>query len=182
MPLATTSLGVQSLRASATALRVHAVLSAAGAPSVLRVVRELGPKAAVSLFDGEEATTLEDVAPYLVRVSPRVLDWLITERWPDPWGVFLLGECAFENLRVHAAQLTHAESPEGKPWHLRYYDPRVLGQFLSTCTDAELGTCFGPLEAFGITDPETYGVTLFRLGTAPRIRLLRPTLSANINP
>jgi hypothetical protein len=52
-------------------------------------VRPIG--AYESLFDGDEAEALHDVAPYVVTLSPShwLFDELIAEVWGSAWGVFL---------------------------------------------------------------------------------------------
>ena len=46
------------------------------------------------------------------------------------------------------------EGPEGEEWYFRYYDPRVLGTYLETCTAGELQNFFGPVEGFEVVEGE----------------------------
>lgn len=45
------------------------------------------------------------------------------------------------------------EDENGQPLYFRFYDPRVLGAFLPTCTDQQRGAVFGDIEAFVIEGP-----------------------------
>jgi hypothetical protein len=38
-----------------------------------------------------------------------------------------------------------AQLPDGKIVYFRFYDPRVLRAYLTTCTDDEIRTFFGPV-------------------------------------
>jgi hypothetical protein len=45
--------------------------------------------------------------------------------------------------------------------YFRYYDPRVLGVFLPTCTLDELRAFMGPLQALAVGDPDSETVRFF---------------------
>jgi hypothetical protein len=111
--------------------------------SVLRSDREW-----CCLYRGDAATTMAEVAPYLVELDPqsRFTRWLIEEGWGRSWGVFLNASVSMEALRNHLRRLTLVKLPDGRSVYFRYYDPRVLSVYLPTCTTEELAAVFGPIE------------------------------------
>lgn len=154
-------LSVTQLRQRAGAGKVFAVLDACDTPEVPRRLRALGEERAVSLYRGRAEEELWGIAPYLARLDVELLDWITHSLWSEPWGIIALAEAELEELRRHFRRFLVVESPAGEPWYFRFYDPRVLPAFLGACRDDELADLFGPVHAFGITDPASYGVRLF---------------------
>ncbi|HEX4455673.1 MAG TPA: DUF4123 domain-containing protein [Kofleriaceae bacterium] len=124
---------------------LYAVLDAARAPRALSLGRRLGG----SLFDGDEAEALQDVAPYLVALAPShwLVQELIAEAWGNAWGVFLTSRAPLLHVRAHLQRLMHVETDRGARL-FRFYDPRVLRAFVPACTSDELDELFGPIERF----------------------------------
>lgn len=44
--------------------------------------------------------------------------------------------------------------PDGKPLYFRYYDPRVLRVYLSTCNAQDTGVLFGPVSRYAMEGEE----------------------------
>lgn len=148
---------VNVLRNEAVAGRLYAVLDACDAPEVPRRAAALGPRAA-SLYRGDAEERLWAIAPYLAAVDPDTLDWITGACWSEPWGIFAISDAPLESLRTHFRKFLTVEAPTGERLYFRFYDPRVLPGWLASCTPAERGAFFGPVERFATTDPETYGV------------------------
>ena len=102
------------------------------------------------------------IAPYLVRVDPGVLEWIVETLWQEPWGIFIISSSNLEALRKHFRKFLTAEGPGGEEWYFRFYDPRVFEIFLSTCDDAQLAEVFVAVEAYGVANALTETVTLLR--------------------
>jgi hypothetical protein len=109
----------------------------------------------VSLYSGDAAVELANVAPYLVRIDPdsTLLPVVIDEGWGESWGVFLTSPAPIAEVRSHLRKFLMVEledGGEGRPEeaYFRWYDPRVLRVFLPTCTPAEAAEFFGPVGAF----------------------------------
>jgi len=104
----------------------------------------------LGLYQGRSATELAAVAPYLVclGISDRVFDWLWDEGWGESWGVFLWSLVSTDTLRAHFRRLTMVRTDAGERLLFRFYDPRVLGEFLPTCEAAQLREMFGPVQRF----------------------------------
>jgi hypothetical protein len=103
-----------------------------------------------SLYEGIQGVALEDVAPYLVRLSPdsRLLAQLVGEGWGRRWGIFLEGSTPHRELRRHLRRLLMVEDERGEPLYFRYYDPRALRDVWPTCSRRQLVELVGPLQAF----------------------------------
>src|SRR6266568_1664913 len=132
------------LRAIAESGELYAVADATDAPAVPRKVLELGPARAVSLYRGTAEEEFWDVAPYLMRVDPVVLDWIVSTLDKERWGIFAISKANLDTLRTHFRHFLKVQPPEGEPWFFRFYDPRVLERFLVTSSASELRTIFGP--------------------------------------
>ena len=137
---------IHYLRRQSSAL--YAVLDAARAPRIESLARRLGSYA--SLFDGDEAEALHDVAPYLVALAPThwLFDELIAEAWGNAWGVFLTSRAPLMHVRAHLQALMHAETEAGERYLFRFYDPRVMRAIVPVCRPDELDELFGPIERF----------------------------------
>lgn len=173
------SLGALARHADRGAL--YAVLDACDEPRVPAKVRELGPDRAVSLYRGRAEEDLAAIAPYLAAVDAPLLEWIAASLWTSPWGIFAVAEAGLEQVRTHFRKFLLVEAPDGDSWYFRFYDPRVLERFLPTCDAAQLTDFFGPVSAYGWTDPDSYGVILARqawletpLRPKPRVTLRRP--------
>lgn len=170
------SIPVVQLREWAVRGRLFAVLDATDTPSVPIKARELGEDAAVSLYRGRAEDDLWSIAPFLVRVDEHTLTWITETLWSEPWGILLLADESLEDLRLHLRRFLVVEGPNDESWYFRFYDPRVLVRYLPTCTGDEAATFFGPIRAFGVTDPATYGVTVLTTGEPQSAGSKPPTI------
>lgn len=130
---------------------LFALLDAARDPAVLPTL--LASDAVWdSLFEGDAAFDLADVSPYLVElpVGAPLLDVLVRAGFGRSWGVYLTSGATFAELRAHLAPWTRVQDPAGgpEPVFFRFYDPRVLGPFLSSLTAEECAQFYGPVRRF----------------------------------
>ncbi len=158
---------ISQVRVWAEQKRLFAIVDATDTPAVPIKVREVGDSAAVSLYKGRAEEGLFAIAPYLFRVDLEILDWITGDLWAGPWGILVLAEGPLDDLRRHFRRFLVVEAPNGESWYFRFYDPRVLAAYLPTCNDAELAEFFGPVRAFGVTDPATYAVKVLAVGASP---------------
>ena len=117
-----------------------------------------------SLYRGRKEETLWHVAPYLVRCEreDEFFQWVVTEGWGDSWGIFLTSSANLEELRKHFRQflmVTLEDGGEEKEVYFRFYDPRVLRNFLPTCTPDEATEFFGPSRRY-LVEAEEPGTIL----------------------
>ena len=160
--VSTETVPLSDLQKLASQRQLYAILDACDVPGVPPKVKELGEENGVSLYRGEAEEDYWAIAPYLVRVDPLLLDWIVTTLWEQPWGVFVVAEADLEALRTHFRKFLTVQMPDGERVYFRFYDPRVIQQFLPTCNDAELGEFFGSVQKYGCGLADQKMVTLFR--------------------
>jgi len=102
------------------------------------------------LYAGALPAELLKVAPYLVHMRPQAsfTRETISAGWGHAWGIWMISAAPFEDLRRHLRRFLRVHDESGRRMLFRYYDPIVLAMFLPTCTAAELGELFGPIDAF----------------------------------
>lgn len=132
---------------------LFAVLDACDEPRVPAKVDELGDRA-VSLYRGSAERDYWAIAPYLVKVDESLLDWIVENLWDDPWGFFASAPPELASLRTHFRRFLMVQDPDGKEMFFRFYDPRVLPDFLATCTESEAAGFFGPVRQFSLSTEE----------------------------
>lgn len=141
---------------------LFALVDAARDPAVLQLLGACGEEYQ-SLYDGESAEELAEVAPYLVSVpaaSP-FLETLLHEGWGKSWGVFLTSGEPFQRVRKHFRSLLYVEDDAGKRLYFRFYDPRVLRAFLPACDGEYLEGVFGPVGHYILEDEAAHSALRF---------------------
>ncbi|MDR3555094.1 MAG: DUF4123 domain-containing protein [Syntrophobacteraceae bacterium] len=130
-------------------LKLYAILDAARDSRIHSHLVESGVEA-FSLFRGDKARELADVAPYLVPLhrGEDLVRWLLTHGWGNSWAIMVESSVDLKKLRRHLQAFVMVYDPQGKPLYFRYYDPRVLRIYLPTCRESELKTLFGPVNSF----------------------------------
>lgn len=126
--------------------RIYGVVDAARDSALAFAARDRFGERIESLFEGESAPFLTEVAPYMVRIDPQsgYLD-LWSEHLGRSAGILLLTPAEPDELRRHLRQIFIVTDEENKEYFFRYYDPRVLRPFLPTCTAAEAAEFFGSI-------------------------------------
>lgn len=99
-----------------------------------------------SLYEGAQGERTQDVAPYLVELPERseLLEVLVREGWGRGWGMFLASAQPLPEVRRHLRKLLMVKL-ESLPErvYFRFYDPRVLREFLQVCTPEQRQVLFG---------------------------------------
>lgn len=141
---------------------LFALLDAARDPMVLSLLADVAEEHQ-SLYNGETAEELAEVAPYLVSLPPgsQLLKKLLYHGWGKSWGVYFTCSASFEETRRHLRSLQFIEDEQGEELYFRYYDPRVLRTFLPTCTPQEANQFFGPVKSFWVEQKEPTNVLKF---------------------
>jgi hypothetical protein len=106
---------------------------------------------ASSLYEGVDGDGLADVAPYLVRFSPdsALLDRIVDEGWGLAWGVYFTASRPSKDIRRHLRRFLMVEPEDRKErMYFRYYDPRVLRDFLPIATPRQRSEFFGDISWF----------------------------------
>lgn len=139
---------IKSLREETTGL--FAVLDSARDEAVLELLEDSKGNYR-SLYEGPQAEELAAAAPYLLELPHEtdLLERVAIEGWGRSWGIFLRSQLPFLEVRRHLRKhlMVQVEGKE-KPVYFRFYDPRVLRDFLPTCTPDQVKEFHGPIQAF----------------------------------
>lgn len=119
----------------------------------------------MSLYQGETADNLADVAPYLIRLEADTpfVRWLTIENWGKSWGVFLRASDDFQAVRRRMRRFTVAATENGQTIMFRFYDPRVLRLFLPIGEPDQLAALFTDIDFFLMEDENAEGLISFQL-------------------
>ncbi|WP_089728010.1 DUF4123 domain-containing protein [Candidatus Thiosymbion oneisti] len=150
--------------------RLFAIADAARDEQVLSVVRKLGIEARC-LYTGNEAIRLAAYAPYLLSFNATLhpLSRYLIYSWCRQWGIFLRSRLSAAAISAHFADLMTVRTPEGEAY-FRFYDPRVLPEFLSSSTSDMLVKFFGAaIDCFLVEHDD--GNTLIQYRIAPLERM-----------
>ncbi len=127
----------------------YGIFDGASMPDLLPMLDE-DELESVCLLPGELDEEMEQVAPYLVCMTPDspFSKWVLKDGWGKHWGIFVRSKTDMMRMRMHFRAMLKVQGPDFQPLYFRYYDPRVLRVYLPTCTGEELNTVFGPAEHF----------------------------------
>jgi uncharacterized protein DUF4123 len=126
---------------------LYAILDAAGNIDIAYQLQNISNVEYVSLYKGRKEEPMWDAAPYLtlcVRDS-EFFNWMIERGWGDSWGIFVISKATLEDLCKHFQEFLLVQDEDGKQMYFRFYDPRVLPPFLSTCAREQRLEFFGPV-------------------------------------
>ena len=97
------------------------------------------------LYDGAPAIRYARSAPYLLKLhdgSPLLQRWL-HEGWTQHWGIFLRSEARSKELKRHLKKFMQATDHQNRAVWVRFYDPRVLPNWLQGLHPGHLADWFG---------------------------------------
>ncbi len=142
----------------------YAVIDGASCEDLLDRLDAFSPRH-YCLYAGELEPDVEEVAPHLVELLPEhpFTAWLLAEGPGKHWGIFARSPVGLRAMRKHFRTFLLVKSPEGKTLYFRYYDPRVLRVYLSTCNPAEIKTFAGPIVQWVCEGEEPDSVSVFEL-------------------
>lgn len=156
-PAATISAAVPALaRLTTVADPLYAIVDASRSPRIRVLLRE-SPAVARCLYDGVEADSLAESAPFLVPLDPAglLLQGLVHEGWRRRWATFLTAPRALspDEIRRHLRKFLRVELERTREIaYFRFYDPYVLRAYLAGCTADERRAFVGPLTYLPIDD------------------------------
>ena len=127
---------------------LYAVIDAADAPAVPEYLQSRDPSDWRCLYQGKSLRDYWAVAPYLVQVTQGVLEWIAENLDRNSWGILLQSAAGLNGTYSHLRRLHMTRNPDGRIYFFRYYDPRILGVFLTMLTADQSLQLFGPIEAF----------------------------------
>ncbi|MBX7174328.1 MAG: DUF4123 domain-containing protein [Pyrinomonadaceae bacterium] len=117
----------------------------------------------ICLYQGDIPADLVYVAPYLIQMpfGASVTEWILSECWGKHWGIFAQSKLSLTGVRKQFRSLLTVNDENGNPMLFRYYDPRVLGQFLKTCQTEELDVMFDKVGYYFVEVPEEIQLSRF---------------------
>jgi hypothetical protein len=132
-----------------------------------------------SLYDGAKGAELAAVAPHLVRLTPgsQLLDLLVQDGFGRSWGIYLTSKDSFSAVRRHFRKFLIVKTEDGKQLYFRFYDPRVLRNFLPACNSAETVEFFGPVTCFMSEGEDPTTLLIFSPGPRGAQREVIPVFS-----
>ncbi|MBC7568892.1 MAG: DUF4123 domain-containing protein [Spirosoma sp.] len=136
---------------------LFALFDAARMGVAMTDAKERFPERFATLYRGESAKNLADFAPYLFwfdAADSTLKDWFPANGWGKSWGVFLRSRTSVEELYRHFRRYLIIADETGRELYFRFYDPRVLREFLLTCTSTQLTEFFGPVQQFFMEDED----------------------------
>ncbi|HQU46398.1 MAG TPA: DUF4123 domain-containing protein [Pirellulales bacterium] len=152
--------------------RLYAVIDGAIAIALVFQANRLGLRTQ-SLFVGDLAPCLANVAPYLVEAVP---DSGFLDYWCDYLGknagILIESRAGFDEMLAHCRDLFDARDEDGNEYFFRFYDPRVLGVYLPMCSAVETRKLFGPARVLVSKPGDTAGMTRFTVkAEGPRLEM-----------
>lgn len=100
------------------------------------------------LIEGDHSGPPPTWAPYLLPLpqdSP-LLRLLAEKGWGKAWGSYFTSSAPFEDLQQHFRKFLAVQLQQKGEVYFRFYDPRVLREFLLAAAPNELTMFFGPVE------------------------------------
>jgi hypothetical protein len=129
--------------------QAYVLLDGARDPQIAPMVRASGMPFEC-LYAGALTPALAAAAPYLVQLTPeaRFFKELVPKAWGNAWGIFAVAgpDVTLQALRKHFRTLLRVKDEHGQILVFRFYDPRVLGVYVPTCTESELAQLLGPIQ------------------------------------
>lgn len=141
-------------------MQLYTLLDASRLDGLIYQARELNEQHRC-LYEGDSEVVLGAVAPWLFQLESQsyFAQWLVEHGAGESWGVFLHSSVEEEELYRHLRQFLIVHQEDGKELYFRFYDPRVLRNFLPTCDVGQLQEFFGPVNTYVMEDAEGKVVT-----------------------
>lgn len=135
--------------------RLFAILDAIDIPAIPQLAEQYGPEKALSLYVGLHPPEHWPVGPYLFRADTTLLDWLAAHLKQHPWGILAVPqapEMTLQDAFAHFRKFILIKIGDEQVY-LRFYDPRVLSQYLQRAPAEKLIEFFGPFRFLGGAAP-----------------------------
>lgn len=133
----------------------HILLDAAKMDGYIYLAREMNEEHSC-LYEGDSEVLLGSSAPWLFELDEytEFSDWLAENAPDNSWGVIINSQAETEVLNHHFRKFLIIHTDAGRELYFRFYDPRVLGEFLPTCDSEQLQEFFGPVDSYVLENEE----------------------------
>lgn len=128
---------------------IYAIVDGASCVDLRFKIYEWRPQSSC-LWSGQLAPDVEEVAPYMILLEKDsdFTTWLIKHGWQNHWNIFVKSALEPKAFRKQIRKLQLVRSPEGKTLFFRFYDPRVMENFLPTVDEAQHSELYENIQAF----------------------------------
>ena len=128
---------------------VYAVLDGASIPSLLERLEHEAPEYAC-LYRLEAESDLATVAPYLVLLErgTRFTNWVLQHCAGQHWGIFFVSDADLETHRRRLRKITLVDDHRHRTLLFRFYDPRVLNEYMCMFDRGQLADIFEVVSAY----------------------------------
>lgn len=119
----------------------------------------------LSLYSGQSRIELAEVSPYIgiIEKTEDFLEEMLENSSVRSSLVLLSSAEELDLVRAHLRKFLTIALESGALMYFRYYDPRILRDFLPTCDSKQLREFFGPIDAFGVQGDVNKGWLIFSL-------------------
>jgi len=134
----------------------YAIVDGAASPGLLSTFNQ-HPAEYRCLFLGELDPALAAAAPYLIKLKQysHITEWLITSKGLNQHIFAVVPDnIEFNTLHTHFRGFLRIRSARNKMLYFRYYDPRVMQDFLPNCCPEQAQTLFGPIKEYLVEDAQ----------------------------
>lgn len=153
---------LQQARQNRLNTKIWVVLDGAAIPNLRSELERVLPVSNwCCLFQGEWASALADVAPYLVEITAATAEWLgwLERGWGQAWGIYMLtdGEEDLSSIKRCLRKWIYAYGPDAESLLFRWYDPRVFRTVLPCLTAPQQQFFFQEICAVVVDDENANG-------------------------
>lgn len=133
------------------------LIDLAAAKPLRKRVMKLRPPRGDTLLSRSYMPLLLEVGPWIVdlNLNPEIDNLWRKIGWHANWGVVVFSKHDFKSVRLHFKKYNQIEMAEGfQQFFFRYYDPRVLREFIPTLNQHDRSKFFE--RAVAISCPDVY--------------------------
>ena len=145
--------------------RLFAILDAINIPAIPQLAEQYGFERALSLYVGLHPAEHWPVGPYIFRMDEPLLNWVTGNLKTHPWGILAVPptpEMTVQNAFAHFRKFVLMKAGTEQVY-LRFYDPRVLAQYVKRAPGPTLKEFFGPWRFLGAASANSDDISWFWL-------------------
>lgn len=133
---------------------LYALVDASHDPFIIPPTIEALTPDAECLFRGKAKEDLGDQTAWIARIDGRgpLLDWLIDEVHGRSMVSFVTSELTVSRLAVHLRKFTKSRDAKGTEHFFRFYNPKVMRQYLPVFDAVQLATFFRSISSCIVED------------------------------
>lgn len=141
------------------------LFDAAREPSIIGRFNRYNKDEFQCLYDGDKGDDVSAFGPWLVHLpkeSP-LLEEFLRDGWGKSWGIYILTNRPFAEVRRHFRKFLMAKLPDGREVFFRFYDPRVLRTYLPSCNQTERTEFMASLDKIMVENSDSHELLEFKV-------------------